>query len=189
MITVGIDEVGRGCWAGPLVAGAVILDAPIAGLRDSKKLSAKKRELLSHEIHLMAKAVGIGWVSPQEVDALGLTAAVGLAMQRALEQITETYDEIIIDGDYNFFPDNPLARTLIKADDLIPAVSAASIVAKVARDQYMYTAGLDYPNYGFEKHVGYGTAFHINALGLYGVTPLHRMSYKPVAAAHAKTRL
>ncbi len=133
----------------------------------------------------MAQAIGIGWVTPLEIDTLGLTAAVGLAMQRALEQIKTGYNEIIIDGDYNFFPDNPLASTLIKADDLIPAVSAASIVAKVARDQYMYKAGLEYPEYGFEKHVGYGTALHIAALKAHGVTALHRMSYKPVKEAHA----
>jgi ribonuclease HII len=189
MITVGIDEVGRGCWAGPLVAGAVVLGTPIKGLKDSKKLSAKRRERLSEEILLMAKAVGIGWVTAEEVDRLGLTISVGLAMKRALEQITTDYDEIIIDGNLNFFPDNVKAKTLIKADDLIPAVSAASIVAKVARDRYMYAVAKDYPNYGFEKHVGYGTAVHLKALSTYGVTPLHRMSYKPVATARAKMQL
>jgi ribonuclease HII len=189
MITVGIDEVGRGCWAGPLVAGAVIIHNPINGLKDSKKLSAAQREHLSTEILLMAQAVGIGWVSPQEVDILGLTNAVGLAMSRALEQITDKYDEIIIDGSYNFFPDNAKAKTLIKADDLVPVVSAASIVAKVARDNYMYEAAKLYPAYGFEKHVGYGTAAHKAALLIHDVTPLHRMSYKPVALAHATIQM
>jgi ribonuclease HII len=188
VITVGIDEVGRGCWAGPVVAGAVILGRPIPGLADSKKLSAKTRERLSREVHLLASAVGIGWVAAVEVDAIGLTAAVGLAMQRALQQINKEYDEIIIDGSYNFFPDNALAKTLVRADDLIPAVSAASIVAKVARDAYMCAAAKDFPDYGFDKHVGYGTALHLAALRKHGVTVLHRMSYKPVAAVHATIR-
>jgi ribonuclease HII len=173
VITVGIDEVGRGCWAGPVVAGAVILGRPIPGLADSKKLSAKTRERLSREVHLLASAVGIGWVAAVEVDAIGLTAAVGLAMQRALQQINKEYDEIIIDGSYNFFPDNALAKTLVRADDLIPAVSAAA---------------KDFPDYGFDKHVGYGTALHLAALRKHGVTVLHRMSYKPVAAVHATIR-
>jgi ribonuclease HII len=158
MITVGIDEVGRGCWAGPLVAGAVILPADmhqvrpgasatdVVGktsggdrwkyLRDSKKLSKLQRDKLAILIHAEALAVGIGWVTASELDAIGLTKAVGLAMKRAMEQIHIKFDEMIIDGNLNYFPDEPLAKAVIKADDSVLAVSAASIVAKVARDNY-----------------------------------------------------
>jgi ribonuclease HII len=182
MVSVGIDEVGRGCWAGPVVAGAVILDEPISGLKDSKKLSKKQRARLASEIHVSALAVGIGWVQPAEVDEIGLSAAVGLAMQRALKQILVGYDEIIIDGNFNFLPDNPKAKAIIKADTSVPAVSAASIVAKVARDNFMAEISAKYPGYGFEKHVGYGTALHLEKLKLHGVSDLHRRSFKPVQA-------
>ena len=182
---VGIDEVGRGCWAGPVVAGAVILARPIAGLTDSKLLTAKKRESLANDIKIEAVAYGLGWVAPSEVDEIGLTEAVRLAMQRAMAEIDIEYDEIIIDGNYNFFPNEPKAKAIIKADLTIPEVSAASILAKVARDQYMAEAALRYPNYAFEKHVGYGTAAHVAALKLYGVCDLHRLSYKPIKALMA----
>ena len=182
MIIVGIDEVGRGCWAGPLVAGAVILGKPVAGLKDSKKLSKQQRERLSAEIRLTAAAIGLGWVKPAEIDELGLTKAVGLAMERALEEIIANYDEIIIDGNFNFFPGNPKARAVIKADDSVPAASAASIVAKVARDNYMSEIASDYPDYGFKNHVGYGTALHMERLKLHGVSDLHRRSFKPIRA-------
>jgi ribonuclease HII len=182
MIIVGIDEVGRGCWAGPLVAGAVILGKPIGGLKDSKKLSKKQREKLAAEIQIKAIAIGLGWVTPAEVDELGLTLAVGLAMKRALEQVTAAYDEIIIDGNCNFFPENPKARAVIKADDSVPAVSAASIIAKVARDNYMAEIAAKYPDYGFESHVGYGTALHYERLKLHGISDLHRLSFKPIQA-------
>ena len=180
MIIVGIDEVGRGCWAGPVVAGAVILGKPVAGLKDSKQLSRKQREKLVPEIRLWASAVGIGWVQPAEIDELGLSAAVGLAMHRALEQISLKYNEVIIDGNFNFLNGNPKARAVIKADATVPAVSAASIVAKVARDLYMAEIAADYPDYGFEKHVGYGTALHLERLKLHGVSDLHRRSFKPI---------
>lgn len=181
-VLVGIDEVGRGCWAGPLVAGAAILRQPIPGLKDSKKLSKIQRDKLNAQIYEEAFATGLGWVTAQEVDSLGLTEAVRLAMSRALAAIDVAYDEVIIDGNYNYLVDNPKTSTLIKADDLIPAVSAASIIAKVARDDYMAEQSELYPAYGFEKHVGYGTAVHKNALKMYGITPLHRLSYKPVRA-------
>lgn len=180
MITMGIDEVGRGCWAGPLVAGAVVLKEPIAALKDSKKLSKMQRETLAEQIHAQAVAVGLGWVRPAELDEIGLTAAVKLAMERTLEQITGDYDELIIDGNLNFFPENPRARAIIKADDSVPAVSAASIVAKVARDNYMAEIAAEYPDYGFEKHVGYGTALHLERLRLHGVSDLHRLSFRPI---------
>jgi ribonuclease HII len=177
---VGIDEVGRGCWAGPVVAGAVILIEPLLGLKDSKKLSKLQRERLSMQILKKATEYGIGWVTPREVDTLGLTRAVGLAMQRALNQIEGDYDEVIIDGSYNFFPDNLKVTPLVRADDLVPAVSAASIIAKVARDTYMMELAKEYPAYGFERHVGYGTKEHSAMLKLHGVTDVHRKSYAPI---------
>lgn len=184
MITVGVDEVGRGCWAGPVVAGAVILDSSIAGLTDSKLLTKRRRHDLATVIKATAKAYGLGWVEASHVDQLGLTAAVRLAMQRALEQIGVAYDEVIIDGNLNFLADyEPKARSLIKADALVPAVSAASILAKVARDDYMsQTAHQKFPAYGFDQHVGYGTSLHLRQLKAHGVTELHRLSFKPVKA-------
>jgi len=180
VITVGIDEVGRGCWAGPVVAGAVILSEPIEGLKDSKLLSKKQREKLTVEIKSNAVAIGLGWVEPAIVDKIGLGKAVQLAMERALAEITAEFDEVIIDGNLNYMKYNPKARALIKADNLIPAVSAASIIAKVARDNYMAEIAEQYPDYGFEKHVGYGTALHLEKLKLHGVSNLHRQSFKPI---------
>lgn len=180
MVTVGIDEVGRGCWAGPLVAGAVVLDTPVDGLKDSKKLSRVQREILSAIILKQALAIGLGWVEPKQIDELGLTAATRLAMGRALGQITCDYEEIIIDGAYNYFPHNPKCRVIIKADAQVPAVSAASIIAKVARDNFMSEIAKKYPNYGFEQHVGYGTTLHLEKLKELGVSKIHRLSYKPV---------
>ncbi len=177
---IGIDEVGRGCWAGPLVAGAVLLTEPISGLADSKKLSAKKRELLSIEV-LSTTQYGLGWVTPTEVDELGLTKAVELAMRRALEEIDYIDHEIVLDGDINYLSDVQNTSCLIKADDSVPAVSAASIIAKVARDSYMQQLSKKYPGYGFESHVGYGTKRHLDALNDLGVIQsVHRYSYKPI---------
>jgi ribonuclease HII len=177
---VGIDEVGRGCWAGPLVAGAVLLKVPIRGLKDSKKLTRLQREKLDVIIRKKALAIGLGWVTSAELDSIGLTEAVRLAMRRALAEITCAYEEIIIDGNYNFLADVAGTRTLIKADDLIPAVSAASIVAKVARDNFMRGIAPDFPEYQFETHVGYGTATHRAALKRHGVCELHRRSFEPI---------
>jgi ribonuclease HII len=179
---MGIDEVGRGCWAGPVVAGAVILKRRIPGLADSKKLTKAKREELDICIRKQAVAFGIGWVAPIEVDQLGLTEAVRLAMQRAVDQVQADCDQIIIDGNYNYLPNDPRSQAIIKADDKVAAVSAASIIAKVARDNYMAQMALQYPNYQFESHVGYGTAMHRAALKLHGVCDLHRKSYAPIKA-------
>ena len=181
MVTVGIDEVGRGCWAGPLVAGAVILTSDVPGLNDSKKLSKKRRDDLDLLIRENA-VVGLGWVTSLEVDALGLTEAVRLAMQRAIDELEAEYDEVIIDGDYNYLPQVPRSRAVIKADGAIPAVSAASIVAKVARDNFMEQLEEKYNQWEFAKHVGYGTAAHIAALKEFGVSDIHRLSYKPIKA-------
>jgi len=182
MITVGIDEVGRGCWAGPVVAGAVVLARPVTGLTDSKLLNKKQREKLAVTIHKEALAIGLGWVEATTIDEIGLTAAVKLAMERALQQIKMDYDEAIIDGNLNFLAEQPKTRAVIKADLTIPVVSAASIVAKVARDKYMAEIGDRHGDYGFEKHVGYGTALHLEKLKLHGVSNMHRRSFKPVKA-------
>ena len=182
MITLGVDEVGRGCWAGPLVAGAVVLGPAIEGLTDSKLLSAAKRQAYDSMIRERALAFGLGWVEAPEVDELGLTAAVSLAMRRAVEQIEIVFDEIIIDGNYNFLAHDGRARTIIKADLTVPAVSAASIIAKVARDNWMAEAARRYPGYGFERHVGYGTSQHRQALQTLGICYLHRRSFKPIQA-------
>ena len=181
---LGIDEVGRGPWAGPLVVGACVLgDAQIDGLTDSKKLTPKKREALAPIIREKA-AVGLGWVSAEELDRIGLSAALCKACREAVKQIHVPYHEIVIDGTVNFLRDTPLSgyvQVLKKADLLVPEVSAASIVAKVARDEYMYKLAKKYPGYGFEKHVGYGTAAHKAALEKLGVCPEHRKSFRPVS--------
>ncbi len=182
MITVGIDEVGRGCWAGPLVAGAVILRAPITGLKDSKLLSKKQRERLSAQIQAEALAIGLGWVDAETIDRVGITTAVKWAMQAALQQIAVDHDEVVIDGHVNFLAENPKTHAVIKADTKVPAVSAASIIAKVARDNYMAEVAVNYPDYGFDRHVGYGTALHLERLKLHGISQLHRRSFKPVRA-------
>ncbi len=179
---VGIDEVGRGCWAGPLVAGAVLLTKNIPGLKDSKKLTKLQREKLVTAIKESGAHVGLGWVSPAEVDELGLTDAVRTAMDRALAQIVGEYESVIIDGNFNFLAHMPKTSALIKADDTVPAVSAASIVAKVARDNYMAELSVLYPGYGFEAHVGYGTAAHLAGLQKLGVSNVHRKSFKPIRA-------
>lgn len=179
---VGIDEVGRGSLAGPLVAGAVVLDTPIAGLKDSKKLTKLRREQLDAEIRVSCAAFGLGWVTPREIDQLGLTAAVRLAMERALADISVAYEQIIIDGNYNFFAADPRATAIVGADNTVPAVSAASIVAKVARDRYMADISAKFPAYRFDKHVGYGTAAHLAALKAIGICELHRHSFSPVQA-------
>lgn len=179
-VIVGIDEVGRGCWAGPLVAAAVVLDGDISGLDDSKKLSSTKRIQLAKEIYLQAKAVGLGWVSAELIDKIGLSAANRQAMKAALEQIVVPYDRIVIDGNYNFLHDNPQAEAVIGADGLVPEVSAASIIAKVARDSWMVNAAMEYPEYGFDRHVGYGTKLHADMIAQYGICELHRKSYKPI---------
>lgn len=179
-LVVGLDEVGRGALAGPVVAGAVVLEASIAGLKDSKALSKAERQRLADIIKKQAIAVGLGWVEPKELDAVGLTQAVALAMRRALASINVPYEQIIIDGNYNFLPDHENVNCQVKADTSVACVSAASIVAKVARDDYMAHQALKHPNYGFENHVGYGTQQHLLALRRLGVTDLHRLSYRPV---------
>lgn len=182
---LGIDEAGRGPWAGPLVVGAVVLgDSQIEGLTDSKKLTKKKRELLYDEIITQSSAWASGWVTSTELDEIGMSQALKLATRRAVEQITVPYTKIIIDGTVNFLADTGKGQyvaTMAKADLLISSVSAASIIAKVERDRYMSLQDDIYPGYGFSSHAGYGTAKHREAIEGLGVTPLHRLSFAPLA--------
>ena len=174
---IGVDEVGRGAWAGPLLVCAARLRQPIDGLTDSKLLSAKKRQYYA-KIIIKQADIGYGWVLASELDSIGLSAALRLATARALAELApNTAEVIIIDGTVNFAPEYN-SQTLIKADLSVPAVSAASIVAKVARDKHMAEFAKKFPNYGFEKHVGYGTAQHRAAIAQYGYTPEHRRSFK-----------
>lgn len=188
MKTIGVDEVGRGCLAGPVAAAAVLLDEKsieaLSGLHltDSKAMTKLQREKAYAIITKTALAYGVGWVFPPEIDKNGLTEAVRSAMQQAVSAIVEDYDEIIIDGNYNFLKDNPKTRTLIKADLTEISVSAASVVAKVERDKYMKEQSFIHVGYGFDAHVGYGTLVHMKALQELGPCILHRRSVKPVAA-------
>lgn len=181
---LGVDEVGRGPWAGPLVVGAVVLGgATIDGLTDSKKLAKKQREKLDIEIREKALGFGLGWVDATEIDEIGLSQALIKATKIAVEQINVPYHEIIIDGTVNFLADTTKGKyvtTMKKADLLVPSVSAASIIAKVARDKFMAEQDKIHPGYEFKKHVGYGTAKHIEAIDKLGVTPLHRLSFAPL---------
>ena len=189
---LGIDEVGRGPWAGPLVVGAVILgETKIEGLNDSKKLTAKKRTALDAEIREKAAAWALGWVDAGELDNIGMSQALQLATRRAVEQIQRQcrecslqFNEIIIDGTVNFLRGTalePYVAVMAKADGLIASVSAASIIAKVARDKYMAEQDKVYPGYGFASNAGYGVAKHRAAIEQLGVTPLHRLSFAPLA--------
>ena len=190
MAILGIDEVGRGPLAGPLVVGAVILPEErlewIDELKDSKKLSAKKREKLNELIIRDALATGLGWVFPKEIDLVGIAEALRLATRRAVKSVQRLhapFSQIIIDGKVNFLAGTAIERyvsTMPKADDLIKEVSAASIIAKVARDNYMVCLAEDYPEYGFEKHVGYGTAKHLAVIRELGICPEHRKSFEPI---------
>ena len=191
---LGIDEVGRGPYAGPLVIGACILGdwqnsenaEWIEKLTDSKKLSAKRREELYVLIKEKALATATGWVSSAEIDEIGLSEALKLATRRAVKQIQKTkvpFSEIIIDGTMNFLAGTKLEKyvsTLKKGDFLVKEISAASILAKVERDKYMAKLNVVYPEYGFGKHVGYGTAAHQKAMEEFGLTPEHRRSFRPV---------
>ncbi len=169
------------------MVAAVGLDKPIAGLTDSKKLSKKLRNMISDQIYREAKFVGLGWVEPHEIDEVGLTQALCIASRRAVAELNLDYEEIIIDGNINFLPENPKASSLVKADNSVPAVSAASIVAKVARDEFMRKQAGKYPDYGFANNVGYGTKRHSDSIKENGVCKLHRRSFKPIRLADSGT--
>ena len=181
----GVDEAGRGPLVGSVVAGAVVLDPnqPIIGLRDSKKLSPARREQLYAEIMQKAQAWGVGQASPSEIDTLNILQATMLAMRRAIEALSERLGEwpskALIDG--NHCPILPIAsEAIIKGDAKEPAISAASIIAKVTRDQQMQALHTQYPQYGFNQHMGYPTEVHMQALKQYGPCEEHRRTFAPV---------
>ena len=181
----GVDEAGRGPLVGSVVAGAVVLvpNQPIIGLRDSKKLSPARREQLYAEIMQKARAWGIGQASPSEIDTLNILQATMLAMRRAIEALSERLGEwpskALIDG--NRCPILPIAsEAIIKGDAKEPAISAASIIAKVTRDQQMQALHTQYPQYGFNQHMGYPTEAHMQALKQYGPCEEHRRTFAPV---------
>ncbi len=177
---IGIDEVGRGAWAGPLLVAAVRLHAVIPGLTDSKLLTLKQREILANQIQASAN-IGLGWISAPDVDKLGLTEALKQASQEAIRNLdVQADEEIIIDGTVNFLPHHQHVTTAIKAELAYPCVAAASVVAKVFRDRYMAQLHQKAPEYHFASHVGYGTKLHHKSLKEFGVSPWHRRSYKPV---------
>ena len=181
-LLAGVDEVGRGPLAGPVVAAAVILDPdnPITGLKDSKKISEKKRERLSDEIKEKALAWSLGRAEVEEIDDINILKASLLAMKRAVESLSIEPKLVAADGQYS--PDVTIESiSITKGDNLVPAISAASIIAKVARDTEMIGFEETYPGYGFSSHKGYPTKKHIESLEKLGVTDIHRRSFSPVA--------
>jgi ribonuclease HII len=181
VLIAGVDEVGRGPLAGAVVTAAVILRNPIAGLTDSKKLSAKKRELLALQIKEEAIAYAYGRAEVEEIDALNIHHATLLAMTRAVEALPIQPNSVLVDG--SFIPKLGMpCKAIVQGDSLIPAISAASILAKVLRDEEMIELDKIYPGYGFAGHKGYGTVIHREALSRLGPCAIHRRSYAPVAA-------
>ncbi len=177
----GVDEVGRGPLAGAVVTAAVILDPdnPIEGLDDSKKLTEKKRSALAAEIKKKALCYFIARAEHEEIDELNIFHATLLAMKRAVAGLTLSPDRVLVDG--KFCPDIPFpCEAVIKGDSRVAAISAASILAKVSRDNEMLAMENTYPGYGFAQHKGYPTKFHVEAIQRLGITPIHRKSYKPV---------
>ncbi|HHV48047.1 MAG TPA: ribonuclease HII [Rhodocyclaceae bacterium] len=181
-LVCGVDEAGRGPLAGPVVAAAVILDParPIAGLNDSKKLSAKKRMALAGLIRERALAWAVAEASVEEIDQLNILHASMLAMQRAVAALQVTPERALIDG--NRCPSLAIpAEAVVQGDAKVAAIAAASILAKTVRDEGMLVLHAQYPHYGFDRHMGYPTAAHCAALAAHGVSPVHRRSFAPVA--------
>jgi ribonuclease HII len=183
-LLAGVDEAGRGPLVGNVVAAAVILDGerPIAGLRDSKKLSAARREKLALEIKRHARAWAVVSVSAGEIDAINILQATLSAMRQAVEQLDIRPDHVFIDGNRCPLIDIP-ATAIVKGDDRVAEISAASILAKVERDAQMDVLHQQFPQYGFDRHKGYPTKAHMAALTEYGPCPEHRRSYAPVRRA------
>ncbi|ODV14017.1 MAG: ribonuclease HII [Thiobacillus sp. SCN 64-317] len=184
----GVDEAGRGPLAGPVMAAAVMLDPerPIEGLRDSKKLSAAARERLADEIRKRAAAWCVAETSVEEIDRLNILQATLLAMQRAVAGLGRAPDDVWVDG--NRCPDWAWrSQAVVKGDDKVAAIAAASILAKTARDHYMRRLHEDFPVYGFARHMGYGTAAHLAALKAHGACPQHRRSFAPVKLVLGQT--
>ena len=181
-LIAGVDEAGRGPLMGPVVAAAVILDElnPIKGLADSKVLTALRREKLYDEIRAKALCFSIAMATAEEIDTLNILQATMLAMKRAVETLRLKPNKVLVDG--NRLPVLViLSEAIVKGDALVPAISAASILAKVYRDRWCQEFHLEYPQYGFAGHKGYGTAEHLAALRQHGACPQHRRSFAPVA--------
>ena len=181
-LVCGVDEAGRGPLAGPVVAAAVILDPtnPVEGLNDSKKLSAKRRELLAIEIRAKALAWSVAEATVEEIDAINILQASMLAMRRAVEGFVVKPVSALIDG--NRCPALACkAEAIVGGDGKMESIAAASILAKTTRDAGMRELHVAYPHYGFDRHMGYPTAFHLQALRDYGASPVHRRSFAPVA--------
>ena len=181
-LIAGVDEAGRGPLAGPVVAAAVILDErnPIAGLADSKALTARRREQLFDEIRAKALCCAIAQASVEEIDAINILQATLLAMRRAVEGLRLKPSLVLVDG--NQLPVLDVrAEAIVKGDSKVQAISAASILAKVTRDRWCAELDAQYPEYGFAGHKGYGTAAHLQALQTHGACPQHRTTFAPVA--------
>ncbi len=189
-LVAGVDEAGRGPLAGPVFAAAVILDArnPIKGLADSKKLTALRREKLFDEIRAKALCCSIAQASVQEIDQINILQASLLAMRRAVEGLRLRPAKVLVDG--NRIPVlDVLAEAMVQGDALVPAISAASILAKVQRDRWCVELDAQFPDYGFAKHKGYGTAQHLQALREFGACVQHRRTFRPVAEVLAQGRV
>ena len=183
-LVAGVDEAGRGPLAGPVVAAAVILDParPLAGLADSKALTARQRERLDEQIREQARCVAIGEASVLEIDTLNILQATLLAMRRAVESLHPLPEHVLVDG--NRLPQLPMsAQALVGGDATVPAISAASVLAKVHRDRLCRALDREWPAYGFAVHKGYPTTAHLLALQRHGPCPAHRQSFAPVRAA------
>lgn len=182
-LVCGVDEAGRGPLAGPVFAASVILgpDAGIEGLADSKTLSEKKRERLAFAIKSKARAWAIARAEVEEIDALNILQATLLAMRRAVEALAVRPEEVLVDGLHCPRLQLPV-RAIVRGDVLIPEIAAASILAKTARDEEMRVLHVRFPEYGLDKHKGYPTAEHLEALRRYGVSAVHRRSFAPVKA-------
>lgn len=179
-IIAGVDEVGRGPLAGPVVAAAVILSHAMPGVKDSKKLTHRQRERWASEIQSVAIAYAYGRAEVEEIDTLNIHHATLLAMKRAIEGLSIVPDEVWVDGLYAPKLIMP-AKTIVRGDEHIESIACASILAKVKRDVEMMALSELYPNYGFEKHKGYGTPFHLAQLEKWGPCDLHRRSFAPVS--------
>ncbi len=191
-LTAGVDEAGRGPLAGPVVAAAVILDTarPVTGLADSKALSPARRESLANDVRSLSVAWGLGWADAAEIDAINILQATMLAMRRAVEALKVAPTHVIVDGnrcpDLRGLPFECTVEAVVKGDALVASVSAASILAKVARDEYMRQLDGRYPGYGFADHKGYPTAAHVAAIRRLGPSPVHRMSFAPVQSSGSR---
>ena len=177
----GVDEAGRGPLAGPVFAACVVLNPAhkIEGLSDSKKLSEKKRNALTNIIKTRSMAWAIASASVEEIDQLNILQASLLAMKRAVESLSITPDKVLVDGSHNPHLSLPV-HAIVKGDSLVPEISAASILAKTARDAEMWVLHQCFPNYGFDQHKGYPTKKHIAALQVHGISVAHRRSFSPI---------